>query len=340
MKKNKFINKNKQHNLFIALWLLPFLMIELLLLFNLVFKVNKDNVWDFIFSILLVCVIFIPGIVISFVNKKNNAPKKSIWNFLFQAGFVCLAFVGLVEASFDSNLTTKQVKNLISIIQGENNKVIHMESFEVVIKDEKEIYEIDDIILFDISYKPNNATLDTPLYKIDNDIIEIDIYNKKIKCLENGVVNIHFYTSNDESIYYDISLTIDSLEVTDIQFNESVKDIILDINETYQLAKPTICPAQLSDEKITYSSSKESVAVVDENGIITALKAGMATITCRAGDKEDTISVVVGGFTSLDAETKSITVLPSYTYRSAINLYINNSAYVKIFGYTYMHICR
>ena len=248
---NKVIKKSKQHNLLIALWIIPFVIIELLLIFNLIFKVNKDNIFDFIFSIFLVAVIYIPGILISIKNKRNNAPKKSIWNFLFQAGLVFLAFVGLVEASFDSDLTVKQVKNFMSFIQGESNKVVYMESFEIKIKNEKDIYEIDDIIEFEITYKPTNATLNKPLYEIDNDIVEIDIYNKTIRCLDNGTVNILFYASHNKEISYKINLTIKSLEVTNISFNEPSKDIFLNLGDTYQLTKPTILPTELSNFFIT-----------------------------------------------------------------------------------------
>jgi len=326
---NKVIKKSKQHNLLIALWIIPFVIIELLLIFNLIFKVNKDNIFDFIFSIFLVAVIYIPGILISIKNKRNNAPKKSIWNFLFQAGLVFLAFVGLVEASFDSDLTVKQVKNFMSFIQGESNKVVYMESFEIKIKNEKDIYEIDDIIEFEITYKPINATLNKPLYEIDNDIVEIDIYNKTIKCLDNGTVNILFYASHNKEISYKINLTIKSLEVTNISFNEPSKDIFLNLGDTYQLTKPTILPTELSNEEIIYTSSKESVAVIDENGFVKTIDSGITKITCKAGNKTDEIYIIVDGFTTLTTQKESISVNPTYEYRSVLNLDIDNAGYVK-----------
>ena len=42
------------------------------------------------------------------------------------------------------------------------------------------------------------------------------------------------------------------------------------------------------DIKYTYISSDESVAIVDENGVVTALKAGKVTITVIANDEFET----------------------------------------------------
>lgn len=334
MEKNK---KSKQHNLLIALWMIPFLIIELLLIFNLIFKVTKENVFDFIFSIILVGIIFLPGIIISFINKKHNNPKKNIWNFLFQAGFVFIAFVGLVEASFDSDLTTKQVKQFLSFVQGESSKTIYMESFEIEIVNEKEKYEIDDVINFKINYKPFNATQTSPLYKIDNDIVKVDIYNKTITCLANGTVNIHFYTSHDKNISYDVTVVIESLTVKSIKFNEESKDIFLTNGQQYQLQKPIISPSALSGEKITYSSSKEKVVVVDEHGRITALKAGEAVITCKAGDVTDKIYVYVDGVKNITSITENLTIYPGYEYKGSIELKVDSSDFIneKYFSFVY-----
>jgi len=55
----------------------------------------------------------------------------------------------------------------------------------------------------------------------------------------------------------------------------------------------TISPDKASDAKVTWSSSNESVAKVDENGKITAKGDGSCTITITAGKKTDTLTVTV-----------------------------------------------
>ena len=50
------------------------------------------------------------------------------------------------------------------------------------------------------------------------------------------------------------------------------------------LLKMTVEPANADDPSVTWSSDKPAVAKVDQNGKVTALKAGRANVTCRAND--------------------------------------------------------
>ena len=55
----------------------------------------------------------------------------------------------------------------------------------------------------------------------------------------------------------------------------------------------TVEPEDLADKKVTFSSSNESIAKVNENGEITAVKAGEATITAEIRGKKATCDVTV-----------------------------------------------
>lgn len=72
----------------------------------------------------------------------------------------------------------------------------------------------------------------------------------------------------------------------------SVDKTELDIGETAQLTK-TVAPADFTGE-LVYVSSDEAIATVSAEGVVTALKAGTAKITVKAGDvvsNEVTITV-------------------------------------------------
>ncbi len=49
----------------------------------------------------------------------------------------------------------------------------------------------------------------------------------------------------------------------------------------------TVLPANASNTKVTYTSSDESVAIVDDKGVVTGIKPGTATITCAAQNKPE-----------------------------------------------------
>ena len=80
--------------------------------------------------------------------------------------------------------------------------------------------------------------------------------------------------------------------------------LILDTGGTATLTA-TIAPGDATDQAVTWSSDKESVATVDKDGKITAVAAGEATITVKTND---------GGFTAtckvtvLDANSATIDV--------------------------------
>lgn len=77
----------------------------------------------------------------------------------------------------------------------------------------------------------------------------------------------------------------------------SVEDdfIKMDAGEEYQI-EVTVAPEQIADQvELTFTSSNEEIATVDENGVITAVADGFATITVSAGSGVETkVRVKVG----------------------------------------------
>lgn len=64
------------------------------------------------------------------------------------------------------------------------------------------------------------------------------------------------------------------------------------VGGTQQLT-PTIAPGGATDTAVTYKSSDSTIATVDANGLVTAKKAGVATITVTSDDGDFTASCVV-----------------------------------------------
>ena len=80
--------------------------------------------------------------------------------------------------------------------------------------------------------------------------------------------------------------------VTSVNISKSSLTLVLG-GEGHALSV-TINPSNATDKTLAWSSSNESVARVDENGYVTAVSAGTATITAASGNgKTDTVSVKV-----------------------------------------------
>ena len=72
-----------------------------------------------------------------------------------------------------------------------------------------------------------------------------------------------------------------------------VKNKTLTVPKGYEMALETLLSPFTSTAKVTWSSSDEKVATVNEDGYVKGLSVGHTTITVKAGDKETTVSVNV-----------------------------------------------
>lgn len=77
-----------------------------------------------------------------------------------------------------------------------------------------------------------------------------------------------------------------TVEKTKISLDSN--SIRLECNETYQLL-----PSTSNNSMVTYHSKKPSVATIDENGLITAIKPGSTTITLKADQTNLNVRVIV-----------------------------------------------
>ena len=69
--------------------------------------------------------------------------------------------------------------------------------------------------------------------------------------------------------------------VTKITLNKTSAKLFISKNLTL---KATVAPSSAANKNVTWSSSNSSVATVSSSGVVTAKKAGTATITCKAKD--------------------------------------------------------
>ncbi|WP_242585688.1 MULTISPECIES: Ig-like domain-containing protein [unclassified Enterococcus] len=112
-----------------------------------------------------------------------------------------------------------------------------------------------------------------------------------------GISNGEFYGGSFKgnayiSAYTDIVET-EEIAVTDVKTDPESAELL--VGEIIQLSA-TISPENATDKTVHWSSSNEAVAVVDENGTVSAKKKGKARITVLTEDgqkkSESTITVI------------------------------------------------
>lgn len=84
----------------------------------------------------------------------------------------------------------------------------------------------------------------------------------------------------------------------------SPSSISLERDKTYQL-QTEVTPKEATEKKVSWSSSDTQVATVSENGLVTGVNRGTATVTATAGGKSATCQVTVIW------EVQSVTVSPA-----------------------------
>lgn len=96
-----------------------------------------------------------------------------------------------------------------------------------------------------------------------------------------GTWTLKVYNLIDENMYYNISLTVSAIPVTNIAMSEASASLY--VGGTLQLTA-TVTPSNATNADYVWASADESVATVDENGLVTAVAVGGTTITATAQD--------------------------------------------------------
>ena len=143
----------------------------------------------------------------------------------------------------------------------------------------------------------------------ENDVIVHFISGNSIKIgtLQEGAVTVTAHTIDGSELTAACTITVmqNIVHATSIELNQESAG--LNEGETLQLTA-TVMPEDASDKSVTWSTSDASVASVDQNGLVTAVATGNATIMASTIDGSEltaTCEVTVNGTTlnnSLDAD--------------------------------------
>ena len=140
---------------------------------------------------------------------------------------------------------------------------------------------------------PNDATYSGKIEwtSSDNTIATVD-ENGNVKGLKQGTVTITAKAvENEKEFTATCDVTVKEIPLDSIAIN--IADFDLGIGRTQQLN--IVCnPENTTDEiNVEWTSSDDTVATVDENGVVTAISEGTAIITAKVGDKTATVTVTV-----------------------------------------------
>ncbi|MDE6650562.1 MAG: Ig-like domain-containing protein, partial [Muribaculaceae bacterium] len=141
------------------------------------------------------------------------------------------------------------------------------------------------IILFSL----NN----TPFYGNEGELFTLALNGAEVEGKELRIENVKLSTAN--GIDYtspDSHVLIETVPIFVKSITLSETEVSIKVNQTIQLSA-TVLPDNTTDKTVAWTSSDESVAIVDANGKITAKAPGETTITATCGSVKSTCKVTV-----------------------------------------------
>ncbi len=187
---------------------------------------------------------------------KNKMIKYTIW---FVIGFIIFIILMSILGSFNSNKSSKK-------------------------KTEKEI-----TLASGEKYSFANIVGDYQWESSENDVATVT-KTGEIEALRNGDTTITI-TTDKEIITYKVHVKglDDSVTVTKVTLESNT--IELSVNESYEM-KVNIYPKNATSVDLSWFSSDDEVAIVDDNGKVTAVGNGTCTITVRSSNGNSDVCLV------------------------------------------------
>ena len=221
--------------------------------------------------------------------KPDNATNKTVSWSSSNASVASVDASGKVSAVAEgtATITAKAGDKTATCSVTVTKKVVAVESVTLD-KSSLELNEGETATLT-ATVKPDNASDKTVTWSSSKTSVATVDANGKVTAVAEGNATITAKAGN-KSATCSVTVTKNVVAVESITLDKS--SLELNEGETATLAA-TVPPDNATNKTVTWTSSSSSIATVDQNGKITAVSEGTATITAKAGDKTATCSVTV-----------------------------------------------
>lgn len=211
---------------------------------------------------------------LSYEIKPSNATNKDVTFTSSDKDVVKVSKKGIVEAVGPGTATVTVRTNdgyyvdkcKVTVIEPVISIKLSYSSFTLSVAKSRTI---------DATIKPKNATNQELTWRSSNSTIARVSQSGKVTALKPGTVTITCSSSDGVQATCTVKCVIG---VEAVELNKS--SVTLSKGKTTTL-KATIEPKNATIKDVTWSSSDKSIATVDKNGKVTAIKKGTAIITCK-----------------------------------------------------------
>ena len=175
---------------------------------------------------------------------------------------------------------------------------------------------------------PSNATDKSVTWSTSDATVATVDESGKVTALKVGTATI---TAKAGAKSTQCAVTVNPVSVTGVSLNKTSTTLAIGGSETLTA---TVSPANATNKSVTWKSSNTSVATVDSNGKVTAVKDGSATITVTTvdGSKTATCAVTVNpiSITSIALDKASLSMTKGGTATLVATITPSNATYQTV----------
>lgn len=148
---------------------------------------------------------------------------------------------------------------------------------------------IGETVQLSVTVLPSDATDKSVSWASSKQSVATVSSTGKVTAIDEGVSTITASAGGKSSTCL-VTVSKKTIAVTSITLNKTTLELVEGETETLEA---TVKPDDATDKTVTWASSDQAVATVDNAGKITAVKEGSATITAKAGEKSASCAVTV-----------------------------------------------
>ena len=179
---------------------------------------------------------------------------------------------------------------------------------------------------------PNNTTNKTITWKSGNTSIATVNSDGVVTAKSPGSVIITASTTDGSNLSTTCIVTVNERKASSISLNKT--NLSLNVNQTAQLIA-TIYPNDAANKTVIWNSSNDAVATVSNNGLVTGVSAGTATITATTTDGTNlsascAVTVTIIPATSVSLNKTSLTLDVDDTYTLVASVLPSNASYKTV----------
>ena len=175
----------------------------------------------------------------------------------------------------------------LTIAKKESGSEEEIKVTDLILNTTEKFLSVGETFQLSCTVEPSNASNQEVSWKSSDDTIATVSEDGLVTAKKAGKTTITVTSAENEEIKKECTVTVqektEEIKVTDLTLSPIQKS--LTVGETFQLSC-TVEPSNASNQEVSWKSSDDTIATVSKDGLVTAKKAGKATITVTSAENE------------------------------------------------------